>query len=140
MKSRWFSVLASSLLSCTALVVISEGACLFKECLRDDASLRADSMFGIPILVAYVLVSWLFVYPAILWLSRWWGGARASLLVSTGFAVAMAGLFHRPSVDGSFLHTALYLVPWFGTSWFIAGLCAAALWPDAGSTERANGA
>ncbi len=140
MKSRWLSVLASSLMSCTSLFVISEGSCLFNECLRDDASIRAAAILGTPLLAAYVLLSWLLVYPTNLWLRLRLGGLRASLLVSAGFAVAIAGLFHSPSVDGPFVHTAMYFVTWFGSSWFLAGLCAAALWPNSGSTGGATGA
>jgi len=140
MKSRLLSVVSSSLLSFAALMGIAEAECILRKCLHDDAGIRAMAMMAIPMLVAYLSLSWLVVYPAVLWLSRWLGGLLASLLVSLGFAVVMTWLFHLPSVDGRFLHTAMYLVPWFGLPWFVGGLCAKALWPVAGVSGRASGA
>jgi hypothetical protein len=129
MKSRLLSVVASSLVSCVVLLGMSEAACLVRECIRDDASIRASVMLDIPLLVAYVVLSWLVVYPVILWLGRRWGSVKVSLGVSVVFALVSAALFHSPSVDGEFWHTAAHLVPWFGAAWFIAGLCAVRLWP-----------
>lgn len=130
MKSRPLSVLISSAVSCIVLLGMSEGLCLLKECVRDDASIRATAILGVPLLIAYVMLSWLLVFPVMLWLKRRWGSFLAALLVSLAFGVAMALTFHMPSIDGSFLHTALHVAPWFAVPWLVAGLAAIALWPN----------
>jgi hypothetical protein len=63
-------------------------------------------------------------------LRRRFGTIMGSLLVSVVMAMVMATLFHSPEIDGSFLHTAALLVPWFGVSWFRAGMVAITLWPN----------
>jgi hypothetical protein len=139
MKSRLLAMLASSAVSCAVLLGLSALACLFKRCVEDDAAARAGAVLDVPLLAAYVVLSWLLVYPAMLWLRRRWGRrVGAALAVSVVCALLLAALLHMPAVDGAFWRTAVYLVPWFATPWFVAGLCAIALWPVPAGTGTAD--
>lgn len=113
---------------------------MLKECLRDDAAIWAEAMLGLPLLVAWLVASWLLVFPAMLALRRRCGRVLAPAVVGLLFAVGLAALFHRPDIDGTFVNTAMHLVPWLAGAWFAGGVVAATLWPNLPIERTPDGA
>ena len=146
MRSKILAVVLSSAVAVGLIIGLSEGACLFRECIRDDAAIIATALLGIPLLVIYAALSWLVVFPSMLFLCRNVRKVVASGLAALSFSIAFALFFHRPGVDGSFYNTALHLVPWLTLPWFVGGIVAMALWPEqpnfssSGREVGANGA
>jgi len=103
---------------------------MLKECLRDDAAIWAEAIVGLPFLVAYVVASWLLVFPAMLALRRRCGRVLAPAVVGLLFAAGLAAPFHRPEIDGTFINTTMHLVLWLAGAWFAGGVVAATLWPN----------
>jgi hypothetical protein len=128
-KNHYLAIVASSTSALIALIVIDQMGCVLRGgCVEDDASIRA-SVLLVPMAVAYVAGSWIFIYPAALWLARRMHTFLASVLVSVGFGLLGCLAMHRPDVDGSFLHTLSMLLPWLALPWLLGCLIALAFWP-----------
>jgi hypothetical protein len=129
------AILLASATCVAVLLGVSETNCLVRGCVDDDASIRAIGLLGMPLLFAYLLMSWMFVFPFMLGLRERLGRRWPPAIVATVCALLSAALLHRPDVDGSFLNTALALVPWLGGSWFAGGVVALTFWPAANLSD-----
>jgi hypothetical protein len=129
MRSIPLAITLSSVTAVGLLVGMSEAACLVQRCVQDDASVRALAMLGMPLLFAYLLLSWLVVFPAMLLLRKRLGRVVSAASVACLCALGIAVFFHIPSVDGAFVNTAQHIIPWFGTPWMLGGILALTLWP-----------
>lgn len=129
MRSKILAIFLSSSISVILLNVIDYAGCLIRTCESDDASIRAAELLGFMPLIAYIVFSWIFVFPSMLLVRRWLGNFGAPLAISLIFSLAIAFLFYNPAVDSSFMQTAQLLLPWLALPWFIGGLLALALWP-----------
>src|SRR4030095_3793897 len=98
--------------------------CVVAGCAQDDPGVVASELVGPIILIGYVVLSWLTVYPTALALQRYVSSASASARSAVGSALVVAGLLHRPGTDGSILRTLAMLGPWLGISWFVGAFVA----------------
>ena len=102
--------------------------CLFRECVEDDASRRADAMIGIPVFVAYVVLTWVVVFLPALGLRRRFPKLIAAATPAVVVAVGLSSLFFDAEYDG--LPGALGLALWFTGPWLIANLVGLTIWPS----------
>jgi len=128
-KSKLIAIAVSSAVTLALLWGIDAVVCFFANCINDVASNRAVAILGIPMLFLYIILSWLFVFPAMLVLRKKLGRYAASAVIALLFSLGMAILFHMPLVDGEFINTAAVLVPWFAVPWFFGGVLALSIWP-----------
>jgi hypothetical protein len=77
-------------------------------------AIRATALLGMPLLILYLLLSWMLVFPAMLGLRERFGRWRPAVGVATLGAMLSAALVHDRGVDASFFATALMVVPWLG--------------------------
>lgn len=103
--------------------------CAWRLCTHNDASIRAESIFLIPMSIGYVIGSWLTVFPLMLFFRRQIPDLAAAFITSVAFALLAALLAHNPTLDGSIGHTLIALVPWLVVPWFLGGWIAIAMWP-----------
>jgi hypothetical protein len=85
--------------------------CSVTKCVIDDGSKRALAIFEPWILVAYLLASWVFVYPLLLWL-----GERLKYTLAVPIGAALVSLMicfvlHDKAVDKNVFSTISNLFP-----------------------------
>ena len=130
MKSKITAIVLSSLTAIAVLFAIDAVGCFLRECIEDDASIRAGTLMDLSMLVVYFAMCWIVVFPLMLILRRRVGIKIAVIGVSITTSVAVAGLIHSPEIDGVFLDTVKYIVPWLSLSWLAGGIVTFAFWPD----------
>ena len=129
MLRKLIVILCSSLVAIFLAALIDQVGCDIRGgCVEDDASVRASAL-QLPMAVLYALLSWVSVYPSVIYLSRYVARPIAALLAAAAFSVGVSLLLHKSAVDESFLHTLSALGPWLGLPWFVSGLVVAFLWP-----------
>lgn len=137
MKSKVVAIFASATLSVAALFAFNFMDCAVRVCVEDNASVRAMALFGAPLLIAYVLFSWVLVFPSMLALRKRTGAVGAALIVSVSWALALAWLLGRSSFDDTtFTYTFGYWLLALIPPWVVGGLLALSLWPTKGRTSR----
>ena len=104
--------------------------CVITGCVEDDAARRASALLGPTMEVAYVVFLWISVFPAALLLRRWFPNFVAAASSAVGLGVVVAWIAHTPSVDGPFLRTLMYLMPWLVIPWTLGAFILVTLWPD----------
>jgi hypothetical protein len=136
LKNHNLAIVASSTIALTALFVIDQLLCVLRGgCVEDDASIRASALL-VPMAVAYLVGSWIIVYPSALWLAQRMHGVLASVVASVSFGLFGCLAMHRQGVDGSFAHTLSMLLLLLTLPWFLGCLVALVLWPKSPTKTR----
>ncbi len=136
LKNHNLAIVASSTTALTALFVIEHLLCVLRGgCVEDDASIRASGLL-VPMTVAYLVGSWMLVYPSALWLAQRMHRVLASVISSVSFGLLSCLAMHRPGLDGSFAQTLSVLLPWLTLPWFLGCLVALVLWPRSPTKAR----
>ena len=129
MRSKTLAITVSSFLAVFLTIAIDQIGCVLRSCVQDASSNRAE-VFMVPMLVAYLVLSWLAVFPAIIALGKRMPKPVASLAVSLLSGLLVTFLLHRPTIDGPFIHTVTALLPWLVVPWLTAGWVATVMWPN----------
>ncbi len=130
MKARLLAALLVSALALVALIGVDGAACMAHQCATDDAGARALVVFNPYLMLAFLVLSWLTVFPLMLLLRRTRMPVAAILaVVALPPALLFAYMLYDPTVDTSFLQTALVVTPPLVISWLIAGWILLARWP-----------
>ena len=130
MKTKLFAIIVSLILTLIILYGMDYLECAINPCMDDDASRRATTMLGIPLLILYVLITWGIMYPTMLSLRKYLGKFVSPLVVAIPVISLLAFAFHIPEVDGNVMNTIFVFLLHLGTPWYFGGLTAILLWPN----------
>lgn len=137
MKPRLLAALLASALALVTLIGVDGAACMAHQCASDDAGTRALVVFNPALMLAFLVLSWLTVFPVMLLLRRTRLPAVAIVaIVALPPALVFAYMLYDPAVDASFLQTALIVTPPLVIAWLIAGWILLARWPRLATASR----
>jgi hypothetical protein len=129
MTSKARAILLSSALTVFLLLVIDQISCFIDSCEADDNIFNVV-FFGLPLLIAYLVLAWSVIFPSMLFVRHKLGLFGSAFVISLFFSILLACFFISKSTANLFFYEAQHAFTWFTIPWFFGGLVALSNWPN----------